>query len=107
VCGVVVFGESFVIGFCVFSVFVNYVVVEEVEGDVEFVEIGWWVFVFVFFVVIGFVFVIFKVGLVFFMDLLLILNGNWFVFVEGFVCVMVFVLYLIVFSFILLLWCVF
>jgi uncharacterized protein YqhQ len=98
--GVVALGESLAIGFRALSVSANYAAVEEAEGDGEPAEIGRWALVFAFLVAIGFAVAVFKVGPALLTDLLPIKNGTLFVLVEGAVRVTVFVLYLVVLSYI-------
>jgi uncharacterized protein YqhQ len=98
--GVVALGESLAIGFRALSVSANYAAVEEAEGDGEPAEIGRWALVFAFLVAIGFAVMLFKVGPALLTDLLPIKNGTLFVLVEGAVRVTVFVLYLVVLSYI-------
>jgi uncharacterized protein YqhQ len=98
--GVVALGESLAIGFRALSVSANYAAQEEAEGDGEPAEIGRWALAFAFLVAIGFAVMIFKVGPALLTDLLPISNGSWFVLVEGLVRVTVFVLYLVILSFI-------
>jgi uncharacterized protein YqhQ len=98
--GVVALGESLAIGFRALSVSASYAAAEEGEGDTEPAEIGRWALFFAFLVAIGFALMIFKVGPALLTDLLPISNGGWFVLVEGAIRVTVFVLYLVILSFI-------
>jgi uncharacterized protein YqhQ len=98
--GVVALGESLAIGFRALSVSANYAAIEDAEGDGEPAEIGRWALVFAFLVAIGFAVMLFKVGPALLTDLLPIKNGTLFVLVEGAVRVTVFVLYLVVLSYI-------
>jgi uncharacterized protein YqhQ len=98
--GVVALGESLAIGFRALSVSASYAAAEEGEGDTEPAEIGRWALFFAFLVAIGFALMIFKVGPALLTDLLPISNGGWFVLVEGVIRVTVFVLYLVILSFI-------
>jgi uncharacterized protein YqhQ len=98
--GVVALGESLSVGFRALSVSASYAAQEEEEGDVEPAEIGRWALFFAFAVAIGFAVMLFKVGPALLADLLPISNGGWFVLVEGVIRVTVFVLYLVVLSFI-------
>jgi uncharacterized protein YqhQ len=98
--GVVALGESLSVGFRALSVSASYAAQEEEEGDGEPAEIGRWALAFAFLVAIGFAVMMFKVGPALLADLLPISNGGWFVLVEGLIRVTVFVLYLVVLSFI-------
>jgi uncharacterized protein YqhQ len=98
--GVIALGESLAIGFRALSVSASYAAAEEAEGEAEPAEIGRWALFFAFLVAIGFALMIFKVGPALLTDLLPISNGGWFVLVEGLIRVSVFVLYLVVLSFI-------
>jgi uncharacterized protein YqhQ len=98
--GVIALGESLAIGFRALSVSASYAAAEEAEGETEPAEIGRWALFFAFLVAIGFALMIFKVGPAVLADLLPISSGGWFVLVEGLIRVSVFVLYLVVLSFI-------
>jgi len=98
--GVVALGESLAIGFRALGVSANYAAQEEAEGDGEPAEIGRWALAFAFLVALGFAVMMFKVGPALLADTLPISNGSWFVLVEGFIRVGVFVAYLAVLSFI-------
>jgi uncharacterized protein YqhQ len=98
--GVIALGESLAIGFRALSVSASYAAAEEAEGETEPAEIGRWALFFAFLVAIGFALMIFKVGPAVLADLLPISSGGWFVLVEGVIRVSVFVLYLVVLSFI-------
>jgi uncharacterized protein YqhQ len=98
--GVVALGESLSIGFRALSVSAGYAAQEEAEGDSEPAEIGRWALAFAFLVALGFAVMMFKVGPALLADTLPISNGSWFVLVEGFIRVGVFVAYLAVLSFI-------
>jgi uncharacterized protein YqhQ len=98
--GVVALGESLTIGFRALGVSANYAAQEADEGDEEPYEIGRWALAFAFLVAIGFAVMVFKVGPALLADLLPIKNGGWFVLAEGGIRVTVFVLYLVILSFI-------
>ena len=98
--GVVALGESLSVGFRALSVSASYAAQEEEEGDGEPAEIGRWALAFAFLVAIGFAVMMFKVGPALLADTLPISNGTVFVLVEGLIRVTVFVLYLVVLSFI-------
>jgi uncharacterized protein YqhQ len=98
--GVIALGESLAIGFRALSVSASYAAAEEAEGETEPAEIGRWALAFAFLVAIGFALMMFKVGPALLTDLLPISSGGWFVLVEGLIRVSVFVLYLVVLSFI-------
>jgi uncharacterized protein YqhQ len=98
--GVVALGESLTIGFRALGVSANYAAQEEMEGDAEPAEIGRWALAFAFLVALGFAVMMFKVGPALLADTLPISSGGWFVLVEGFIRVGVFVAYLAVLSFI-------
>jgi uncharacterized protein YqhQ len=98
--GVVALGESLSVGFRALSVSASYAALEEEEGDGEPAEIGRWALAFAFLVAIGFAVMMFKVGPALLADTLPISNGTIFVLVEGLIRVTVFVLYLVVLSFI-------
>jgi len=96
--GVVALGESLAVGFRALSVSASYAAIDE-EGGGD-AELGPWALAFAFLIAIGFAIAVFNVGPVLLADLLPISSGGWFVLVEGLIRVTVFVLYLVILSFI-------
>jgi uncharacterized protein YqhQ len=98
--GVIALGESLAIGFRALSISANYAAAEDNElAEAEEQELSRAALIFAFLIAIGFAISVFKVGPALLADLLPISNGVWFVLVEGLIRVTVFVLYLVLISF--------
>jgi uncharacterized protein YqhQ len=97
---VIALGESLAIGFRALSISANYAAAEDNElAEAEEQELSRAALIFAFLIAIGFAISVFKVGPALLADLLPISNGFWFVLVEGVIRVTVFVLYLVLISF--------
>jgi uncharacterized protein YqhQ len=92
--GVVALGESLAIGFRALAISANYAAQEEGQDEVE-TELSRGQLIFAFAVAIGFAVLLFKVGPAILVDKLVPVHSGWaFVLVEGFVRVLVFIVYL-------------
>jgi uncharacterized protein YqhQ len=96
--GVIALGESLAIGFRALAISANYAAEEEGEdGEVQ-AELSRGALIFAFAIAIGFALMLFKVTPVLITSWLPIETTGWFVIIEGFIRVTIFVLYLLVIS---------
>ncbi len=96
--GVIALGESLAIGFRALAISANYAAEEEGEdGEVQ-TELSRGALIFAFAIAIGFALMLFKVTPVLITSWLPIETTSWFVIVEGFIRVTIFVIYLLVIS---------
>ncbi len=95
--GVIALGESLAIGFRALAISANYAAQEEGDDEVSN-ELSRGSMIFAFALAIGFALMLFKVTPVLLTSWLPIDNTGWFVIVEGFIRVTIFVLYILVIS---------
>ena len=97
--GVVALGESLAIGFRALAISANYAAQEEGDDEEVSTEIGRGALFFAFAIAIGFALLLFKVTPALLTSWLPIDGTGWFVIVEGLIRVTIFILYLVLISF--------
>jgi uncharacterized protein YqhQ len=97
--GIIALGESLAIGFRALAISANYAAQEEGDEDDVSTEIGRGAMIFAFAVAIGFALLLFKVTPALLTSWLPIDTTGWFVVVEGLIRVSIFILYLVLISF--------
>jgi uncharacterized protein YqhQ len=97
--GVIALGESLAIGFRALAISANYAAQEEGDDEEVSTEIGRGALIFAFAIAIGFALLLFKVTPALLTSWLPIETTGWFVIVEGLIRVTIFVLYLVLISF--------
>ena len=97
--GVIALGESLAIGFRALAISANYAAQEEGDEEEVSTEIGRGALIFAFAIAIGFALVLFKVTPALLATWLPIDNNGLFVIVEGLIRVAIFILYLVLISF--------
>jgi uncharacterized protein YqhQ len=97
--GIIALGESLAIGFRALAISANYAAQEEGDEEDVSTEIGRGAMIFAFAVAIGFALLLFKVTPALLTSWLPIDTTGWFVVVEGLIRVSIFILYLVVISF--------
>ncbi|MGZ8793550.1 MAG: DUF1385 domain-containing protein [Gaiellaceae bacterium] len=97
--GIIALGESLAIGFRALAISANYAAQEEGDDEEVSTEIGRGAMIFAFVIAIGFALVLFKVTPVLITSWLPIETTGYFVIVEGLIRVSIFILYLVLISF--------
>jgi uncharacterized protein YqhQ len=97
--GIIALGESLAIGFRALAISANYAAQEEGDDEEVSTEIGRGALIFAFAVAIGFALVLFKVTPALITSLLPIDHTSQFVVIEGLIRVSIFILYLVLISF--------
>jgi uncharacterized protein YqhQ len=97
--GIIALGESLAIGFRALAISANYAAQEEGDDDEVTTEIGRGALIFAFAVAIGFALVLFKVTPALITSFLPIDHTSQFVVIEGLIRVSIFILYLVLISF--------
>jgi uncharacterized protein YqhQ len=97
--GIIALGESLAIGFRALAISANYAAQEESDEEEVSTEIGRGALIFAFAIAIGFALLLFKVTPALVTSWLPIETTGWFVVVEGLIRVTLFILYLVLISF--------
>jgi uncharacterized protein YqhQ len=97
--GIIALGESLAIGFRALAISANYAAQEESDDEEVSTEIGRGALIFAFAIAIGFALLLFKVTPALVTSWLPIETTGWFVVVEGLIRVTLFILYLVLISF--------
>jgi uncharacterized protein YqhQ len=97
--GIIALGESLAIGFRALAISANYAAQEEGDDEEVSTEIGRGALIFAFAIAIGFALLLFKVTPALVTSWLPIETTGWFVVVEGLIRVTLFILYLVLISF--------
>ncbi len=97
--GIIALGESLAIGFRALAISANYAAQEEGDDDEVSTEIGRGAMIFAFVIAIGFALVLFKITPALITNWLPIEQTGLFVIVEGLIRVSIFILYLVLISF--------